>query len=186
LDQPEAEFYRTALGKIGYLLMTRPELCFAYSELSRFTKDPEPSHLEALQYTLGYLNNSTDLGYTIRSNPLPLKLTGYSDSDYANNIQDRKSVSGRIIFAGSSPIVWKASRQSTLATSSSHAELLALYDAASDVVYYRKVLGDLQVLDYSPSVLYCDNETTIAAIMKRRAYKVGQKKTEIQDYGTTI
>jgi hypothetical protein len=166
LDDSQAGYYRTALGKIGYLLMTRPELGIAYSELSRFSHSPETSHLEALHHVLGFIKRDPQASFTIFPTTAKVKLTAFSDSDFANNIDDRKSVSGRIIFAGRTPILWKASRQTLVSTSSSQAELYALYEAALDLVYLRSVLAEMSLLDSGPSTLYCDNETAIYSVME--------------------
>jgi hypothetical protein len=146
--------------------MTRPELGITHSELSRFSHSPETSHLEALYHVLGFIKRDPQASFTIFPTTAKIKLTGFSDSDFANNVDDRKSISGRIIFAGRTPILWKASRQTLVSTSSSQAELYALYEAALDLVYLRSVLTDMSLLDSGPSTLYCDNETAIYSIME--------------------
>jgi hypothetical protein len=57
---------------------------------------------------------------------LPLRVTSYLENNYATNIDDRKSVSGKFLFVGRTPVVFATSRQTTLATSSAEAELTAL------------------------------------------------------------
>jgi lipopolysaccharide assembly outer membrane protein LptD (OstA) len=52
-----------------------------------------------------------------------VQVTAYSDSNYATDIDDRKSISGKMIFVGRSPAMFSTSRQTTLATSSAEAEL---------------------------------------------------------------
>ncbi len=113
---PEAAaWYRTGVGKVGYLLKTKPELCFAFSELSRHLINAGQPHLEHL---IGYVAKNHNTGFTVCRDDLPLRVTAYSDSNYAANIDDRKSVSGKFLFVGRTPVVFGTSRQTTLATSS--------------------------------------------------------------------
>jgi hypothetical protein len=79
LNKQLANFYRTAVGKLGYLTMTRPELSFAFSELSRHNLAPGAEHLGAVQHLLRYLQGTSHLGFTVRASTMPLLLTAYSD-----------------------------------------------------------------------------------------------------------
>lgn len=163
---PEASaWYRTGVGKVGYLLQTKPELCFAFSELSRHLINPGQPHLDALEHIIGYVAKNHNTGFTIFRDDLPLRITAYSDSNYATNIDDRKSVSGKFLFVGRTPVVFGTSRQTTLATSSAEAELTALSTTCLAVQELRDLLEPLGLLANGPSRVYCDSEAAIATVM---------------------
>jgi hypothetical protein len=166
LNKQLANFYRTAVGKLGYLTMTRPELSFAFSELSRHNLAPGAEHLGAVQHLLRYLQGTAHLGYTVRASTMPLILTAYSDSNFASEPSDRKSVSGRIVFAGSTPVLWGCSRQTILATSSTMAELIALELAATDLMDLRALLSGMGCLAPGPSTLFSDSQSAMALTMR--------------------
>ncbi len=71
--------------------------------------------------------------------------------DYATNIDDRKSVSGKFLFVGRTPVVFGTSRQATLATSSAEAELTALSTTCFAVQELRALLEPLGLLASGPS-----------------------------------
>jgi len=163
---PEAAaWYRTGVGKVGYLLQTKPELCFAFSELSRHLINPGQPHLDALEHLIGYVAKNHNTGFTVFRDDLPLRITAYSDSNYATNIDDRKSVSGKFLFVGRTPVVFGTSRQTTLATSSAEAELTALSTTCFAVQELRDLLEPLGLLASGPSRVYCDSEAAIATVM---------------------
>jgi hypothetical protein len=40
--------------------MTRPDLVFAYSELSKYVQSPDKAHMVAAEHTLRYLRDTSD------------------------------------------------------------------------------------------------------------------------------
>ena len=58
-----------------------------------------------------------------------LEIEGYSDSDFAGDVDDRKSTSGYIFTLAKRAISWKSSKQSVIATSTMYAEFVACYKA---------------------------------------------------------
>eukprot|EP00961_Rhodomonas_salina_P195286 2636462-Rhodomonas_salina.1 len=90
------EEYRAIVGHISFLVqMTRPDLAFAFSELSKFVQRPVVVHLKAARRVLAYLVGTADQGITYfrPSDPSQAnKLTGWVDSDYAADPDTRRSV----------------------------------------------------------------------------------------------
>lgn len=165
LDKDDTDYYRTAVGKMGYLTNTMPILCFPFSELSSHLLAPSPEHLEALRHVLCYINGHADKGYTVHRDDLPLRVTGYGDSNYATNPDSRKSVSGKFVFVGRTPYAYGTSRQAVVATSSAEAELYALCDTCASVVEARVALAALGLLAPGPSRVYSDNDAAIQSVM---------------------
>jgi len=57
--KPDSEIHKrycSIVGSLGYLVtMTRPDLAWSYSELSKYVQFPGKSHMEAVEYVLHYL-----------------------------------------------------------------------------------------------------------------------------------
>ena len=83
------------------------------------------------------------------------ELSGYSDSDWAI----KNSTSGWVIFWQNAPLVWGSRKQNCVALSSCEAEIIALSEAAKDMVYLRKFISGLTGKQPGgPSVLRTDNK----------------------------
>jgi hypothetical protein len=91
--------YRSAVSSLLWLLNTRPDISFAVGELSRFVSNPGPKHYIALKRVFRYLKGTTDYGILFRRSERSLtnQLTTFTDSDWAGNVDDRKSTSGYVI-----------------------------------------------------------------------------------------
>eukprot|EP00961_Rhodomonas_salina_P081791 1099423-Rhodomonas_salina.3 len=64
--------HRAMLGHVSFLVqMTKPDLSFAFAELSKFAQNPGPVHLKAARRTLSYLVGTADSGITYRRPPRP-------------------------------------------------------------------------------------------------------------------
>ncbi len=96
---------------------------------------------------------------------LPLRVTGFGDSNYATNPDSRKSVSGKFVFVGRTPYAYGTARQTVVATSSAEAELYALCNTCASVVEARVALAALGLLAPGPSRVYSDSDAAIQSIM---------------------
>ncbi|VVT54841.1 uncharacterized protein SAPINGB_P004289 [Magnusiomyces paraingens] len=64
--------------------------------------------MEAAKHTLRYLKGTAELGLEYRAQKV-YKLVGYSDADYAQDKQDRKSFTGDVLH-GSEPSVHRRTK----------------------------------------------------------------------------
>lgn len=112
---------------------------------------------------LRYLQGSKDMGITFRCDKsLDISLKAFSDSDWASDRLDRKSVSGSIILHGKNPVVWFSKKQGCVALSTAEAESVAAAACAQDLVNLRGMLEEFEL--NTNSVLYCDNRSTVSII----------------------
>ncbi len=90
---------------------TRPELAFAVHKLQRFQSNPEPKHFEAAQRVFRYLKGTQSEKLRLGGD---LILRAYTDSDFCQDRQKGKSVTGYVIILGDSPIVWASKLQTAV------------------------------------------------------------------------
>ncbi|GLT69637.1 hypothetical protein SLA2020_417730 [Shorea laevis] len=138
------------------LSLTRPDLCFAVNRLSQFMHSPTNAHWQAVKRVLRYLNGTKFHGLLIRPQT-SLSLHGFSDADWAGDKDTLISTTGYVMYLGSNPVSWKATKQRAVARSSTEAEYRALAAASSEVVWICNLLHELGVYQSTPPVLYCDN-----------------------------
>ena len=110
---------------------------------------------------LRYLKATQNYGI-FYDNRLDEKFTFYSDSDYANCPQTRKSVSASMIHSNGGPIFWASSRQSCVSLSTTEAELIAATETAKATVWFCELVNELGYREV-PKILI-DNEATIKLV----------------------
>ncbi len=86
---------------------------------------------------------------------------GYVDVDWAGSISVRRSTSGFMFSFRSVTITWSSKKQPIVALSSTEAEYRGAAMAACEVVWLRKLLGDLGLHVDRQVVIYCDNLSSI-------------------------
>ena len=128
-EMANATYFRSLVGGLNYLSHTRPDIAFSVGVVSRFMHNPSKLHLGAAKRILRYVVGTTEHGiwYSKVSN---FKLTGFTDSDWAVSIDDRKSTSGFLFNLGSGAISWSSKKQEVVALSTSEAEYIAATSSA--------------------------------------------------------
>lgn len=101
----DATTYKQMVGSLIYLTATRPDLMFAVCLISRYMEQPTELHLQASQRIMRYLKGTVELGIQYRRDA-KVKLTTFTDSDYARDVDDRKSTSGYVFLLGSGAVSW--------------------------------------------------------------------------------
>lgn len=119
--------YRAAIGSPLYCAMlTRPDLLFPTTLLSRFSVNPKGDPWTAVNDLMRYLKGSVDCGlFYKKTENKEMNIDVYSDADWAGDTKSRKSTSGLIITLAGSPVIFASSQQPIVALSSTEAEFVA-------------------------------------------------------------
>jgi hypothetical protein len=126
---------------------------------------PASDHLAAVKHILRYVKGTQSFGCFFRKKrEAPMQLCGYSDSDHAGDVDDRKSTPGVIFYLNSSPVSWTSQKQKVVALSSCEAEYVAAASAACQGVWLRRLLASLTGVEAEQVTLKVDNESAIALI----------------------
>ncbi|KAL8088344.1 hypothetical protein AgCh_038209 [Apium graveolens] len=88
-------------------------------------------------------------------------LTGYSDSDLAGNLDDRKSTGAMAFYLNESLVTWVSQKQRCVALSSCEAEFMAATAATCQGIWLRNVLMQVTGEQLGPVVIYIDNRSAI-------------------------
>jgi len=150
----DSTIYKSAIGSLIYLAKcTRPDISFAVHKAARKCEKPNVSDWKSILNILKYLNSTKDFKIIYNGNGY---IHAYSDSDFAGDINDRKSTSGHIILMGNSPICWFSKKQSIVATSTAEAEYISISECAKKALWLRNILIEL-FNDYKPITIFTDN-----------------------------
>lgn len=159
----DATAYRSIVGSLRYLVNTRPDLAFAVGYVSRFLAEPHEDHLVAVKHILRYVAGTSNWGLWYgRKEEVQANLTGFSDSDFAGDVDTRKSTTGVVFSLSGSPITWQSMKQKVVAQSSCEAEYIAAANATCQALWLARVLSEVQGNAPCVPKLMVDNKSAIA------------------------
>jgi histone deacetylase 1/2 len=158
LSAEESTRYRSIVGGLQYLTMTRPDLAFAVNKVCQFLSAPRCTHWAAVKRILRYVHGTLTYGLHLRRPTSPPDiLSAFSDADWAGNSDDRRSTGGYAIFYGGNLISWSARKQATVSRSSTESEYKAIANATAELIWVQALLAELGIPQHCPPVLWCDN-----------------------------
>lgn len=136
--------YLALVGSLLYATQTRPDIQFAVGLVSQFSRNPGKPHLTAAKRILGYLGGTADFRLTLGGrNNKEVDIVGWTDSDWAQDPDNRRSVGGFTFDVAGGVVSWSSKKQATVALSTAEAEYMAASNATKEAVWLRTLLGDL-------------------------------------------
>ncbi|XP_069148310.1 secreted RxLR effector protein 161-like [Solanum lycopersicum] len=150
--------YRSIVGGLHYLAVTRPDIQYAVNRVSQSMHAPTEQNFQALKRILRYLKGSLRRGLLFTKGNLELSV--YSDSDWANDKDDRRSTTGYLLFLGPNLISWCTKKQTRVSLSSTEAEYRAIAVGVAEAMWLHHITDALGLPPFRPKI-YCDNESTI-------------------------
>lgn len=99
-----ASLYRSVIGSLRYLVNTRPDIAFAVGIASRYMEVPSKNHWIIVKQILRYIQGTLGYGCCYKRDEKGAVLTGYTDSDLAGDLDDRKSTSGVLSMLGKNTV----------------------------------------------------------------------------------
>ena len=126
--------FRSIIGSCMYAqMLTRCDIGYAVSVLSKYLNSPTDTHMKHAKRLLIYLYTTRKNGITYgRDRSLNGYIYGMSDSDFAGDIDNRKSQTGWVFMYNGGAISWRSYQQNCVALSTPEAEYLAASDAAKE------------------------------------------------------
>jgi len=121
---------------------------------------PLESHWIAAKCVLRYLSSTCNYGI-LYIDTSDVTLVGYSDSDWAGNLDDHRSITGYAFSIGSRVISWSRKKQSTVALLSCEAEYQALCVATCEAIWLRSLLSDVGEGPKEATSIKTDNQSII-------------------------
>ena len=158
----DVQTYQQAIGCLTYTSTARrPDIAAAVGVLSQYMSRPSKDHWMGVKRVLRYLKGALHHGLKFSVQEQKPMLFGYSDADWAGDVDTRKSTSGYVFQFGAATFSWSSKKQSTVAKSSTEAEYVALSSATQEAVWLRRLMKDLGRQMDAPTTIYKDNQGAI-------------------------
>ncbi|CAL8169005.1 unnamed protein product [Prunus armeniaca] len=87
-ERVDSTYFKQIVGSLMYLTATQPDIMYAVCLISRYMERQTELHLRATKRVFRYLKGTIDFGIFYKKNGGPI-LTGFTDSDYAGDLDDR-------------------------------------------------------------------------------------------------
>lgn len=156
----DTTLFKQLVGSLMYLTATRPDIAYSVSLISCFMEELKESHYLVAKRILRYLQDTQNLGIFYKAGGNE-ELIAYTDSDYAGDLDDRKSTSGYVFLLGGGVISWVSKKQPVVSLSTTEAEFIAAALCACQCVWLRRILEHLSHCQEEATVVFCDNVSTI-------------------------
>ena len=138
--------YQELTGSLNHLaVFSRPDISYSVSKLSQFNSKPTATHFKMGLHIIRYLKKTRNYCLIYRqgvNSPQPIM---YSDSGFAEDMEDRKSHSGFVQLMSNAAVVWKSSKQHNVAFSTMEAEYVAAAEAAREALARKQFLEELHM-----------------------------------------
>ncbi|KAG7536916.1 GAG-pre-integrase domain [Arabidopsis suecica] len=152
--------YRRLVGKLIYLTITRPDICFAVNVVSQQMQAPTQHHWNMVNRILKYLKGAPGQGIWMGCNK-NTEIVGYCDADYAGDKNDRRSTTGYCTFIGGNLVTWRSKKQKVVSLSSAEAEYRAMRKLTTELMWLKALLKDFGIDTPQPITMHCDNQAAI-------------------------
>ncbi|PLW22028.1 hypothetical protein PCASD_12473 [Puccinia coronata f. sp. avenae] len=161
--------YLSVVGSLNHLAVaTRPDLAFAVGFLARFAKSPTSQHWTAIQQVLGYVKGLGCRQLVIEPKPTDKTIVTWVDANWGGKFS--RSTHGSVTTFSGCPILWASKQQALVATSTCHAEFMALGWAARHSVWLKELYFDMTEHVATPTLM-CDNDAAVKISQDNSANK---------------
>ena len=154
------ERYRRLVGKLNYLIVTRPDIAHSINVVSQYMSAPMVDHWVAIEQILCYLKRASGRGI-LYSNRGHNKIECFTDADWAGSKEDRRSTSGYYVFVGGNLVSWKSKKQEVVSCSSVKSEYRAMTRSVCEIMWLHQLLMEIGIETPFPTKLWCDNQVAL-------------------------
>lgn len=162
--------FRSAVGALMYIAVcTRPDIMTSAAILGRKFSSPTESDWTAAKRVVRYLKGTRD--WRLNLGGEDSGLVAFSDSDWAGDTETRKSTTGYVVFYSGGALSWASRRQDCVTLSTLEAEYVALTETCQEVIWLRRLLGDLEEEQRNATVINEDNQGCLSFARSERFSK---------------
>ncbi|CAI7849297.1 unnamed protein product, partial [Closterium sp. NIES-53] len=174
VGESDRKLFLSMVGALNYAANhTRLDIAFATSSLASVVSRPSHEQLEAAKRLVRYVSATASVGLeysAVRQKQQrgaadlgkgEMLLTCYTDASFNSVKADGTSIGGYVCLFGGGAVSWRSKKQNEVGLSSCETEYMALHHGTKEVVWLRCLLEEIGVCQKEPTVILCDNESTV-------------------------
>ncbi|KAH9651797.1 Integrase catalytic domain-containing protein [Citrus sinensis] len=151
--------YASAVGSLMFaMICTRPDIAQAVGAVSRYMANPGGEHWIAVKRILRYIRGTSDVALCYGGSEFTVR--GYVDSDFAGDLDKRKSTTGYVFAFTGAAVSWVSKLQTVVALSTTEAEYMAATQACKEAIWIQRLLEELGHKQQKIPVL-CDSQSAL-------------------------
>ena len=157
-SDPKTDHWVAVMRILRYLNGTRDYGLFYHRHMSQY------DGVNALSERVRTSNIKQPFAYSSAYFPgtTLANLQGYSDADFANSVDDRRSITGYVFMFAGAPLSWNCMTQHTTALSTMESEYYAICKSVQEALYLRMLMEEVGLKVDKPLVIKEDNQACIA------------------------
>ncbi|KAG8488706.1 hypothetical protein CXB51_016682 [Gossypium anomalum] len=144
----DEHLYRSIVGGLQYVVITRPEIAFSVNKVCQFMHRPLDSHFRAVKRILRYLQGTLDYG--LQFSPSKFLLEGFSDASWGSDTDDRGNL-----------ISWSSRKQQVVSRSTAEAEYRSLAHVTAEMVWIQSLISELSA-PKTKALVWCNSVAAVA------------------------
>ena len=87
-----------------------------------------------------------------------IEVVGKCDSDYAGDLESKRSVTGYLVFVNGCLIAWRSKQQKVTSLSSCESKYYAITEVASEMLYIKQIFEFMGIEIQQPMTIQCNNQ----------------------------
>ena len=125
------------------MIANRPDITFAVGVVSWYMVNPRKRHREAIKCIMRYMKGTKEACICFGRGDL--HVLGYTDSDYAEHVDTKRSISTDVFTFGGSVVSWMSRTQKCVALSATKAEYVVATEGCKKAIWLDHLMGDLEI-----------------------------------------
>ncbi|KAL4191366.1 hypothetical protein AMTRI_Chr07g80160 [Amborella trichopoda] len=155
--------YKRLVGWLIYLTITRPDINLWFTLLANICTNPESFTLQLHKEFYATLKGHLAKDSFLSSNN-SLQISDYCDYDWVSCTTTGHSTTGYITYLGTSPVLWRTKKQSTILRLSAEVEYHSMATTAYELTWMKNLFSDLGIHHPQPMHLHCENQVALHII----------------------
>ena len=153
--------YSSAVESLMYSMIgSHPDIAYDVGLVSRFMSAPDQEHWNAVKWLMRYIRGTTDLVLTFKQG-YKFEVKGYCDSDYASDLDRRRSITGYVFQVGGNKVSWRSGLQHIVALSTTEAEYMTLVEATKEGLWLKGITSEFRI-EQKKVEIFCDSQSALS------------------------